>query len=77
MNLKTDDDSNLTGIQLRLLLNIYIKKRKTDKPISSLKKQDMLLLWKVWKDRPLEAPEYANSLVDSVNEATQTSTIYL
>ena len=73
MNLNIDDDNKLTGVQLRVLLNM--KKRKTDKPISSLKKQGMLLLWKEWKARPLEAPEYANELVESVNEATQASTI--
>ena len=35
----------------------------------------MLLLWKEWKARPLEAPEYTNELVESVNEATQASTV--
>ena len=73
MNLNIDDDNKLTGVQLRALLNM--KKRKTDKPISSLKKQDMLLLWKEWKARPLEAPEYTNELVQSVNEASQPTTI--
>ena len=72
MNLNIDDNK-LTGVQLLVLLNM--KKRKTDQPISSLKKQDMLLLWKEWKARPLEAPEYANELVESVNAATQATTI--
>ena len=47
MGLSIDNDNKLTGAQLRALLNM--KKRKTDSPISSLKKKDMLLLWKKWK----------------------------
>ena len=35
----------------------------------------MLLLWKEWNARPLEDPEYTHELVESVNEATQASTI--
>ena len=73
MNLNIDDDDKLTVVQLRVLLNM--KRRKTDKPISSLKKQDILLSWKEWKTQPLKAPEYANGLVESINEATQATTI--
>jgi len=73
MSLSVDDDNKLTGAQLRALLNM--KKRKTDSPISSLRKKDMLLLWKEWKARPSEGPEYTHELVESVNEATQASTI--
>ena len=73
MNLNIDDNNKLAGAHLQVLLNM--KKRNTDKPISSLKKQDMLLLWKEWKAWPLEVPEYANELFESVNEATQVSTI--
>ena len=47
-----------------------MKKRKTDKSISALKKKEMLLLWKEWKGRPLETPQYDNELVHSVNEIT-------
>ena len=47
-----------------------MKKRKTDKSISDLKKKEMLLLWKEWKGRPLETPQYYNELVHSVNEMT-------
>ena len=73
MSLSIDNDNKLTGAQLRALLNM--KKRKTDSPISSLRKKDMLLVWKEWKARPLEGPEYTNELVESVNEATQASTV--
>ena len=65
MNLNITDDNKLTGSQLRSLLNM--KKRKTDKPISALKKKDMLLLWREWKGRPLESPQFENEFVHSVN----------
>ena len=73
MSLSIDNDNKLTGDQLRALLNM--KKRKTDSLISSLRKKDMLLLKKEWKARPLEDPEYTHELAESVNEATQASTI--
>jgi hypothetical protein len=44
------DDEKLTGTQLRVLLNM--KKRKTDNPITSLKKKELFTLWKEWKARP-------------------------
>ena len=43
--------------------------------ISNLKKKDMLLLWKEWKSRPLDPPEYENDLVISVNEVSHDTTI--
>ena len=73
MKLNISDDDKLTAVQLRTLLNM--KKRKTDKPISNLKKKDMLLLWKEWKSRPLDPPEYENDLVISVNEVSHDTTI--
>lgn len=66
MKLGITDDEKLTGVQLRSLLNM--KKRKTDKPISSMKKSDMLTLWKEWKTRPVEAPQFEHELVESVHE---------
>lgn len=42
-------DENLSGIQLKALLGW--KKRKSDKPISTLKKPQLLSLWKEWKIR--------------------------
>ena len=70
ISLIIEDDGKLTGVQLRALLNM--KKRKTEKSISVLKKKEMLLLWKEWKGRPLETPpQYDNELlVHSVNEMT-------
>ena len=68
MVLNIKDDEKLSGVQLQALLNM--KKRKTDKSISSLKKKHMLLLWKEWKGRQLETPQYDNELVYSVNEMT-------
>ena len=68
MALNIEDDAKLTGVQLRALLNM--KRRKTDKSLSALKKKEMLLLWKEWKGRPLETPQYDNELVHSVNEMT-------
>ena len=44
MSLSIDNDNKLTGAQLQALLNM--KKWKTDSPISSLRKKDMLLSWK-------------------------------
>ena len=71
MNLQITDDTKLTGVQLRSLLNM--KRRKTDKPISSMKKVDMLTLWKEWKARPVEAPQYDHDLVESIHEASNGS----
>ena len=68
MSLQITDDTKLTGVQLRSLLNM--KRRKTDKPISSMKKVDMLALWKDWKTRPVEAPQYDHDLVESVHEVS-------
>ena len=65
MNLNITDENKLTGSQLRALLNM--KKRKTDKTISALKKKDMLLLWREWKSRPLESPQFENEIVHSIN----------
>ena len=42
INLQITDDTKLTGVQLRSLLKM--KRRKTDKPIFSMKKVDMLAL---------------------------------
>ena len=66
MNLNISDNK-LTGAQLRSLLNM--KKRKTDKTISTLKKKEMFVLWQEWKARPVEPLEYHNELIQSVNEA--------
>ena len=68
MSLQITDDTKLTGVQLRSLLNM--KRRKTDKLISSMKKVDMLALWKDWKTRPVEAPQYDHDLVESVHEVS-------
>ena len=65
MNLNITDENKLTGSQLQALLNM--KKRKTDKTISALKKKDMLLLWREWKSRPLESPQFENEIVHSIN----------
>ena len=35
----------------------------------------MLVLWKEWKSRPLDPPEYENDLVISVNEVSHDTTI--
>ncbi len=68
MALNMEDDEKLTGMQLRILLNM--KKRKTNKSISALKKKDMMLPWQEWKGRKLETPQYDNELVYSVNKMT-------
>ena len=68
MNLQITNDTKLTGVQLRSLLNM--KRRKTDKPIFSMKKVDMLALQKDWKTRPVEAPQYDHDLVESVHEVS-------
>jgi len=65
MKLNIVNDDKLTGAHLRTLLNM--KKRKTDTSISALKKKDMLLLWREWKGRPLESPQFENEFVHSVN----------
>ena len=67
VNLQIVDDRKLTAAQLRSLLNM--KKRKNDRPISSMKKVELLYLWTEWKHRPNEPPQYENELVESVNEA--------
>ena len=73
MNLNITDDEKLTAGQLRSLLNM--KKRKTDKSISGLKKKELLDLWKEWKARPLETLRFDNDIVCSVNEVTHDTTI--
>ena len=35
-----------------------------------MKKGDMLALWKEWKTRPVEAPQYDHDLVQSVHEVS-------
>ena len=49
-----------------------MKKRKNDRPISSMKKVELLYLWTEWKHRPNEPPQYENDLIESVNEAPVT-----
>ena len=44
MTLNVSDDEKLTTGQLRSLLNM--KKRKTDKSFSGLKKKDFIVLWR-------------------------------
>ena len=68
MNLQITNDTKLTEVQLRLLLSM--KRRKTDKPISTMKKVDMLALWKEWKTRSVEAPQYDHNLVESAQEVS-------
>ena len=72
MKLNIANDEKLTGAHLRTLLNM--KKRKTDTSISALKKKDMLLLWREWKGRPLESPQFENEFVHSVNGISNDST---
>ena len=52
-----------------------MKKRKTDKPISGLKKKELLDLWKEWNTRPLEPLLFDNDIVCSVNEVSNDTTI--
>ena len=66
-------DEKLTIGHLRSLLNM--KKRKTDKSISGLKKKEMLVLWKEWKARPLEPLLFDHDIVYSVNEVSHDTTI--
>ena len=73
MTLNVSDDDKLTTGQLRSLLNM--KKRKTDKSISGLKKKDLIVLWREWKARPLEPLVFDNDLVESVNELSHDTTI--
>ena len=72
MDLKLDDDK-LSGNQLKVLLNF--KKRKTDKGFSSLKKKELLQLWKEWKPRCDEPHEFENAMVYSVVGATVGATV--
>ena len=73
MDLKLSDEK-LSGNQLRVLLGF--KKQKTDKGFSSLKKKELLQLWKEWKPRLDMPPEYDNIMVHSVSGATvDTSTV--
>ena len=72
MNLNISDEKLTIG-HLRHLLNM--KKRKTDKSISGLKKKEMLVLWKEWKARPLEPLLFDNDIVLSVNEVSHDTTI--
>ena len=73
MTLNVSDDEKLTTGQLRSLLNM--KKRKTDKSISGLKKKDLIVLWRQWKARPLESLVFENDLVESVNEVSRDTPI--
>ena len=72
MDLKLDDDK-LSGNQLKVLLNF--KKQKTDKGFSSLKKKELLQLWKEWKPRCDQPHEYENTMVYSVAGVTVGSTV--
>ena len=72
INLNLSDDKLTIG-HLRSLLNM--KKRKTDKSISGLKKKEMLVLWQEWKARPLEPLLFDNDIVFSVNEVSHDTTI--
>ena len=72
MNLNVSDEKLTIG-QLHHLLNM--KKRKTDKSISGLKKKEMLVLWKEWKAHPLEPLLFDNDIVYSVNEVSHDTTI--
>ena len=52
-----------------------MKKRKTDKSISGLKKKEMLVLWKEWKARPPEPLLFDNDLVSSINKVSHDTAI--
>ncbi len=71
MDLKLDDDK-LSGNHLKALLNL--KKWKIDKGFSSLKKKELLQLWKKWKPRCDEPHEFENTIVYSVAGATVSTT---
>ena len=66
-------DDKLTGTQLKILCNVM--KRKTDKPISSLKKQELLTLWKEWKSRPVPLCPQNHNMIASVNEMSTDTTV--
>ena len=72
MNLNLDDEK-LSGNQLEVLFNF--KRRKTDKSFSSCKKKELPQLWKEWKPRCDEPPEYDNEVVYSVARATVGATV--
>ena len=72
INLKLEDDQ-LSGNQLKVLL--HFKKRRTDKSFSSFKKKELLQLWKEWKPRLDEPPEYVNTMVHSITGATVGTTV--
>ena len=51
------------------------KKRKTDKPISTLKKSELLRLWHEWKARWDEPPVFKNDIVMSVCGPSNDTTV--
>ena len=73
IKLKLEDDQ-LSGNQLKVLL--HFKKRRTDKSFSSFKKKELLQLWKEWKPRLDEPPEYLNSIVPARRKKCRFGTFY-
>ena len=66
-------DEKRTGSQLKILCNVL--KRKTDKPISSLKKLELLAIWKEWKVRPVPSSHQHNNTIESVHGASTDTTM--
>ena len=52
-----------------------MKKGKTDKSISVLKKKDLIVLWREWNARPLGPLVFDNDHVKSVNEVSHDTPI--
>ena len=67
------DDEKLSGNQLKSLLDF--KKWKADKGFSSMKKKELLQLWKEWKAKLATQPEYDNNIVESVAEVSHDTTL--
>ena len=61
MNLQITYNTKLTGVQLRLLL--IMKKRKSDEPISSIKRVICSLYGKSGRIRQVEVPQYDHNNV--------------
>ena len=66
------DDEKLNVTQLKIFLTM--KKRKTDKAFSSLKKNELLNLWKEWKGRVIEEPTFSNAVTNSATNVPMPNT---
>ena len=66
------DDEKLNVTQSKILL--MMKKRKTDKAFSSLKKNELLNLWKEWKGRVIEEPTFSNAVTNSATNVPMRNT---